>query len=154
MSYGSDHDPYDMWVCASYRVAQTTAPRTVSLYMVHHHTHSNILLLCEPPYISVGVVHATTETLTARRHMEYDLCQDPCGCCCHCLVTLFHLILLTNMLALCSSLHEYEHTTITTHYAYALALMLWPAACTLCVLMLLLSPSAHQHPLWMWRSGS
>ena len=44
---------------------------------------------CSASYVyPVAVVYATTETLTANRHMEYDLRQDPCVCRCQHLVTL------------------------------------------------------------------
>jgi len=44
--------------------------------------------------------------------------------------------------------------TNSTRDAYAVVLMLSPSACILCVLLLSLYLSVHQHPLWMWRSGS
>jgi len=42
----------------SYCVAQTQSTvGTMTLYMVHHPTHSNILLLCKPQCIPVGVMY-------------------------------------------------------------------------------------------------
>jgi len=67
MSYGSDHDPYDMVGVLS------------TVYMVHPHVNNSMHGCSVSHSVSlVGVVYATTETMTARRHMEYDLRQDPC----------------------------------------------------------------------------
>jgi len=57
--------------------------------MVHPHTNKGYTVARRATvYTAVGVVYATTETLTARRTMEYDLRQYPCLCCCQHLVTL------------------------------------------------------------------
>ena len=43
MSYGSDHDPYDMWCASTISVAQTQSTvGTMTLYMVHHHDNNSM----------------------------------------------------------------------------------------------------------------
>jgi len=49
------------------------------------------------------------------------------------------ILLLLHMLALYSELQSTSIQTNSTRYAYAMGLLLWPAACMLCVLLLPLS---------------
>ena len=109
----------------------TTIPRDGScaimprcVYMVHNHTNRVHHQRPEGHGMpTVAAVYATTETLTARRHMEYDCVRIHGLCCCQCLVTSSSITITTS-------------STTTTRDAYALGLMLSPAACTLCVLLL------------------
>ena len=52
---------------------------TTNLYMLHHHVHSNILLLCASHSVSCWWWMYHRE-LSAKRTMEYDLRQYPCVC--------------------------------------------------------------------------
>ena len=89
----------------------------------------------------VGVVYATTETLSARRHMEYDCVRIHELCCCQHLVTLSYTSTTSyaSTLQLAVRVRAYKPPVRAMH-------TLWASACMLCALMLSPLPSAHQHP--------
>jgi len=68
------------WVCIILCSTDSQYHGTMNQYMVHQHTNKDTLRLTEQHCVLLWVVVCTTETLTARIHMEYDLRQYPCVC--------------------------------------------------------------------------
>ena len=120
---------------------------TMNQHMVHHPAHSNILLLCKPQCIPVGVVDVPPRCCQLRGQWNMTCVRI------HVSVLLTSLVALTpssasstttiTMLALCSPCTSTSIATTSTCDAYAVGLLMWPSACMLYVLLLSLCSRSH-----------